>query len=272
MGGHISLAQADQMDDLIQRLKSQDVHERRQAAKALGKLTDPRVMEPLIALLQDQEAIIRLHIIRALRQLGDRRAVFPLMQVFKEDSDWLLRMEAAEALEDLGDHGAVPLLIELLGDLDFKARVRAEKALRTLKVDEEIITKALERQKSRVIAVLAAGVSFLTITQKLADKLAPMFELYAANDAAEANLEVFWGTLFVMQKTQWYKTGWTIRSEGEDREVTIQLRPRDTAVRTKWGNLIVKGTKRPGQSDNAGDWTIVDEWSQIPRLILWTGQ
>jgi HEAT repeat protein len=118
VGGHISLAQADQVDDLIHRLKSQNVHERQESARALGKLSDPRVVEPLIALLQDREVSIRLNAIDSLRRLRDRRAVLPLMQVFKEDSSLQTRIDAAEALGVLGDQMAMALLTEFLINSD----------------------------------------------------------------------------------------------------------------------------------------------------------
>jgi len=73
---------------------------RRDAARALGELEDPRAVEPLIAALKDESFSVRKAAAEALGKIGDTRAVEPLSAALKDkDSD--VRKAAAEALVSL---------------------------------------------------------------------------------------------------------------------------------------------------------------------------
>ncbi len=94
----------------------------REAAEALGKIGDPRAVEPLIAVIKDEgisEAA------RALGKIGDSRAVAPLIAVLKDKN---LRKDAVEALGKIGGPAVDPL-IAALKDEDRHVRRAAAEAL-----------------------------------------------------------------------------------------------------------------------------------------------
>jgi len=88
--------------ELIVVLQDQrkDPEVRKNAAKALGKIKDPRAVEPLIATLKDKDSDVRWHAARALEKIQDPRAVEPLIATLK-DKDSEVRWHAAEALEKI---------------------------------------------------------------------------------------------------------------------------------------------------------------------------
>ena len=97
---------------------------RRAAAAALGRLDDPRAVEPLAtALLTDEAAAVRQESAKALRRLGDPEAVSPLIQSLLQDEDSSVRAEAAAALGTLEDERAGQPLLEIL-QADTSALVR----------------------------------------------------------------------------------------------------------------------------------------------------
>ncbi len=97
---------------------------RRAAAAALGRLDDPRAVEPLAtALLTDDDAGVRQESAKALRSLRDPEAVSPLIQALLQDDDSSVRAEAAAALGVLEDERAGQALLEIL-QADTAALVR----------------------------------------------------------------------------------------------------------------------------------------------------
>ncbi len=97
---------------------------RQAAAAALGRLDDPRAVEPLAtALLTDDVAEVRQESAKALRRLSDSEAVSPLIQSLLQDEDSSVRAEAATALGALEDERAGQALLETL-QADTSALVR----------------------------------------------------------------------------------------------------------------------------------------------------
>ncbi len=105
-------------EDLIEILNNHPNDTIRQAAAAaLGRLNDPRAVEPLAtALLTDEAADVRQESATALRKLGDADAVSSLIQALLQDEDSSVRAEAASALGALEDERAVQALLETLQD------------------------------------------------------------------------------------------------------------------------------------------------------------
>jgi hypothetical protein len=77
-----------------------------QAALVLGKLGDPRAVQPLIKALGDQNKTVRGIAASALGQLGDASAVEPLRALIRRESDPFPRGQAEKAIASLSAAGA----------------------------------------------------------------------------------------------------------------------------------------------------------------------
>jgi HEAT repeat protein len=121
----VGYLQADNVDDLIQRLNQENVYVRMQAAKRLGDIGDARAVQPLIAVLNDEKAGIRAA--DALVQIG-KSSVEPLIVTLKSKSP-IARRNAAIALGKIGDIRGVNSLIYALRDNDLIVRRNAAQAL-----------------------------------------------------------------------------------------------------------------------------------------------
>lgn len=83
------------------------------AARALGKIGDPRAVEPLIVALKDEAYMVRSGAASALGEISDPRAVDPLIEALSDD-EWVVLGSVATALGEIGDPKAVDPLIEAL--------------------------------------------------------------------------------------------------------------------------------------------------------------
>ena len=88
---------------------------RREVALALGKLREPRAVEPLIKLLKSYNPYLRKAAVEALSEIGDPRAVGPLITCLQDRNRWvrdkaiqaLGRIHTPEALEALAGQLAI---------------------------------------------------------------------------------------------------------------------------------------------------------------------
>ena len=76
-------------------------HSAAAAAGALGKIGDPRAIAPLVAALGDMSSETRAEAAGALGQIGDPRAMRPLIRVMDDDVG-AVREQTIEALDKLG--------------------------------------------------------------------------------------------------------------------------------------------------------------------------
>jgi HEAT repeat protein len=84
------------------------------AARALGKLGDPRAVQPLLRLLrEDDNEVVRSTAARSLGQIGDSSAVPALVAALDEESD-VVRAWAADSLGRLGARSAARKVTSLL--------------------------------------------------------------------------------------------------------------------------------------------------------------
>ena len=132
-GGNTAAVQADEVDKLINQLKSDNPEVRKEAAEGLthikGHIKAASAVEPLIATLKDKDSGIRYNAAHALGKIGDNRAVGPLIAVLLKDIDGSVRASAAEALGHIGDKGAVEPLILALKDTSEGVRYSVAHAL-----------------------------------------------------------------------------------------------------------------------------------------------
>ena len=74
---------------------------RRHAAEALGKIGDPRSLDPLIHALADEDWLVRRNAAESLARFKDSRAIDPLVPLL-EDENEMVRDTAEGALASLG--------------------------------------------------------------------------------------------------------------------------------------------------------------------------
>gem|GEM_PF-3790175 len=120
------LAERRSIPRLAEALRtSPDERDRERAARALGRIDDPRVVEPLIEGLRDIHPLVRKASAAALGETGRRRAVEPLLQLL-DDPDPEVRREAQLALVRIGDAVLHPLISLLKDDREKVRRAAAD--------------------------------------------------------------------------------------------------------------------------------------------------
>lgn len=91
------------------------------------------VTEYLIKALKHEEPIVRGRVARILGEIGDNKAVHSLIKLVKSETDNYVLSSSIKALAMLGDKNAVNTLIEKLDALEGKVRKEAAQALGDLK-------------------------------------------------------------------------------------------------------------------------------------------
>lgn len=123
--------------EALDKIKSSDVCkeylrqkevEKEMSKPNIDELKGNKDVEGLINALEDSDELVRGNAAGALGRIGDRRAVLPLINAL-EDSDEYVRKWAATALGDIGDKRAVESLINALEDKDEDVRKWAVYAL-----------------------------------------------------------------------------------------------------------------------------------------------
>jgi HEAT repeat protein len=122
--GALSVTQLDSY------LADHDLAIRCKAAETLGKIRDPRSVEPLITLLRGDDALVglvqgpgvRACAAEALGKIGDARAVAPLA-IALHDEDQGVRLSAALALAQFRDSRALPYLESDLPDWEIHSEL-----------------------------------------------------------------------------------------------------------------------------------------------------
>ncbi len=124
----VGYAQDNRVEKLINDLNDMYSDDQQEAAaEALGRIGDPRAVEPLIMALKDRDLAVRRKAAEALGKIKDARAVEPLIVAMKDENEYV-RQEAAEALGKIGVP-AVEALIITLKDKDSDIQENAIKAL-----------------------------------------------------------------------------------------------------------------------------------------------
>jgi len=118
---------------LIAALDDDDGKVRLLAAESLGKIGDKRAVEPLLEKLPYEEDGVQRYILGSLGKIGDARALEPMMGFLENDDVAEVRASAAYGLGELGDAAATDSLVRALGDDDQWVRLEACGALRKLK-------------------------------------------------------------------------------------------------------------------------------------------
>ncbi|MCP4444117.1 MAG: hypothetical protein GY811_02065 [Myxococcales bacterium] len=102
------------------------------SAQVLGKIRDRRATMALAKRLHDRSEQMRISVANALGDIADNRAFRPLIDVILRDPVAAVRSQAATSLGRIGDEGALPLLVNSLGDPESWMRFRALEAIEAL--------------------------------------------------------------------------------------------------------------------------------------------
>lgn len=114
---------------LIPVVKHDNLISRRWATWALGKIGNPKAVDPLMEALQgDDEPSVRWDAAIALGRIGDGRAIDTLIEAL-DDENGGVRGRSAEALGVIGDRKAIGPLTSVLNDEDEYVREMAAEAL-----------------------------------------------------------------------------------------------------------------------------------------------
>jgi HEAT repeat protein len=129
---------------LLEALNDRNKRVREAAAKSLKEVGEPAV-EPLIASLREENQDVCFKAIVLLGEIGDTRAIEPLVGVLKNFELWAMRFEAARALGMIKDPRAIGPLTEALYDKDEYVREGAGGALKEITGNE--FKRRMEKEK-----------------------------------------------------------------------------------------------------------------------------
>jgi HEAT repeat protein len=113
-------------------LSDPDENVRLVAVQALAAIGTPAVAPPLIVALDDSNDDVRTEAVRALGKERVREAVQPLMRRVQTDPVGAVRYESLEALGEIGDPAARPLLLDGTHDANRYVRMWSMGALCTM--------------------------------------------------------------------------------------------------------------------------------------------
>jgi len=105
---------ADNIDDGIARLKSQDEDVREDAIEYLGSVGGKRAEDALLEAMTDPEEDIRKKAVEAIGKVGGSKSIPALIRALNDDSLGV-RMEAVNSLGQMGDESAIDPLQEIAG-------------------------------------------------------------------------------------------------------------------------------------------------------------
>ncbi len=117
------------IDPLITAFKDNNSIIREAATDALGEINDPRTIEPLLSALRDEANNVRRRAILALEKKNERRIIEPLINIAKKDEDQYIRRRALLALSKINDDRVINCLIDCLKDSFYYNRKTAVIAL-----------------------------------------------------------------------------------------------------------------------------------------------
>ncbi|QPC82485.1 HEAT repeat domain-containing protein [Phototrophicus methaneseepsis] len=104
------------IETLLPLLTSEDVAQRQQAAIALSRVQDARVIVPLMAALDDEDSTVRANAAAGLGENKATESIAALIERLRQDEHDIVRERAAAALAQIGDERAIEPLIDALDD------------------------------------------------------------------------------------------------------------------------------------------------------------
>jgi serine/threonine-protein kinase len=184
-----AVADTSAIKDLLGVLRDQDWWVRVRAADALGTIGGPAVVEAVLDLIQDEDPFIRRSAVEILNTTSDERTFDALVNAVANDPDWWVRERAIDALAQLGDARAVPVLLPLLSQDAEVARV-AMRALAMIGDPSAIypLIGMLQSSDRGVIKEALQALSALTQEGQAADVQQSIAEVKQRGDASVSDL------------------------------------------------------------------------------------
>jgi HEAT repeat protein len=188
---NLAIAKED-INDLINKLQAAPEYEDRiTAAKELGKIKDPRAVEPLIrALKSDRYDNVRQEAAVALGNIGDPRAVQPLIDALYWQTalgEWVVNIEPVDALVKIGEPAKTNLVSALIsGRVNLKfgiAKTLEKMGWKPTNQEEEIAYLAGSAQMEKLEKFGPTAIPVLL--PYLQEKRIPKVFRYAAATALE---------------------------------------------------------------------------------------
>jgi HEAT repeat protein len=143
----VPVSQQD-IDRLLQQLKSSDVTLRSDSAHALGKLGDERAVPALAEALRDSDEYVRKSAVMALRRIGGPRAMEAMRTALADRSEQVC-LQAVKGLGELRDAGAVEGLLKVLVRRERSLVSAATEALS--RIGPEAVLPLMEAFKDRYL-------------------------------------------------------------------------------------------------------------------------
>jgi len=136
------------LERLLQQLRSADVTLRSDAAHALGKLADERAVPSLGEALRDPDEYVRKSAVMALRRIGGPKSM-EAMRVALADRSEQVCLQAVKGLGELRDASAVEALIKVLARRERSLVQAATEALS--RIGPEAVPPLMEAFKDRYL-------------------------------------------------------------------------------------------------------------------------
>lgn len=123
-----SLALDEAVPKLLELLATDSLPVQVEVAKVLGKLPDPRTIDPLIDRLHDPSSWIRGAVLRALA-LEDPGTFWLLLSGMDPDMDWRVRASLARLFGEMEGARSIHLLRQMASERDYRVRPHALRSL-----------------------------------------------------------------------------------------------------------------------------------------------
>lgn len=185
------------VEPLIAAAQSKDAMLKATAINALGQIGDPAAAESLFSAARDEDSGVRdaaldslallgisverlrldaasanpqarLAAVGTLSRLADRKAV-PVIVALMKDTEWRVRAESARALGEFADKQAIDSLITALNDLSIEVRIQSALALGRIKDSRAVaaLTSSMNDRDARVSLAAAESLARMQNQQSL---------------------------------------------------------------------------------------------------------
>ncbi|MDQ1353669.1 MAG: hypothetical protein QG657_3975 [Acidobacteriota bacterium] len=152
------------VERLIETLRDEDCQVRIESATSLGEIRNKQAALPLIECLEDRDWRVRYRAIISLGMLKDKRAIAPLVNLFKNETDPVIKRVIMYSLGDIADDAyTIDFISKVLSDKDNFIQRNAVCALGKIgKPAVKTLLMALKRHDNKTKAIHGEIIRALT--------------------------------------------------------------------------------------------------------------